>query len=62
MSKSGEAAVVRYIKNQFEHHRKRTFKEELLSLLRKHNLDYDPRVTSGTEFQCRTYGAQIMPA
>lgn len=54
--------MVRYIKNQFEHHRKRTFKEELLSLLRKHNLDYDPRVTSGTEFQCRTYGAQIMPA
>jgi REP-associated tyrosine transposase len=43
VSKSGEAAVIRYIKNQLEHHRKRTFKEELVALLDKHDVAYDPR-------------------
>ena len=33
--------VVEYIKNQEEHHRKRTFQEELLAFLKKYNVEYD---------------------
>ena len=36
-------AVIRYIKNQEEHHRKVTFQEEFLSLLKKHKIEYDER-------------------
>ena len=43
VSKSEESKVVRYISNQAEHHRKRTFKEELVGLLEKHRIEYDKR-------------------
>jgi REP element-mobilizing transposase RayT len=43
VSKSEEIKVVRYIQNQEEHHRKRTFKEELIALLEKHGIEYDKR-------------------
>ena len=43
VSKSEEGKVVRYISNQEEHHRKRTFKEELIGLLDKHGIAYDKR-------------------
>jgi REP element-mobilizing transposase RayT len=33
--------VVRYIDTQEEHHKKRTFKEELLAFLKKHGFEYD---------------------
>jgi len=38
-SKIGE--VKAYIQNQREHHRKKTFEEEYLELLRKHAIDYE---------------------
>jgi REP element-mobilizing transposase RayT len=34
-------ATVRYIRDQAEHHRKRSFREELVAMLRRHGLDYD---------------------
>lgn len=43
VSKSGEDEVVRYILNQAEHHRKRDYKEELVALLDKHDIGFDPR-------------------
>ncbi|MEK6281120.1 MAG: transposase [Acidobacteriota bacterium] len=43
VSKSEEGRVVRYISNQEDHHRKRTFKEELVALLEKHGIEYDKR-------------------
>ena len=43
VSKSEEGKVVRYILNQENHHRKRTFKEELVGLLEKHGIAYDKR-------------------
>ena len=43
VSKSEEARVVRYVANQQEHHRKRTFKEELIGLLERHGIEYDKR-------------------
>lgn len=35
--------VVKYIKEQKQHHKKRTFKEEYLALLRKFNIEYDEK-------------------
>lgn len=43
VSKSQEAAVKAYIKNQHEHHRKVDFKAELLRLLRAHEIEFDER-------------------
>jgi len=39
-NKSQVPMVVRYIKNQEEHHRRKTFKEEYLELLEKFGVDY----------------------
>jgi len=35
--------TVEYIKGQEAHHRKRTFQEEFLALLKKHRVEYDDR-------------------
>ncbi len=43
VSKSEEDKVIRYVSNQETHHRKRTFKEELIGLLDKHGIPYDKR-------------------
>jgi putative transposase len=39
--------VVSYIKNQQAHHKKLTFEEELISLLEKHKIKYDPKYVFG---------------
>jgi REP element-mobilizing transposase RayT len=33
--------VVKYIENQEEHHRKKTFQDEFRAFLKKYNVDYD---------------------
>jgi REP element-mobilizing transposase RayT len=43
VSHSQKSAVLDYIANQEEHHRKMSFKEELLALLKKHEIEYDER-------------------
>lgn len=35
--------VIRYIENQEEHHRKKTFQEEYISFLKKYDIEYDER-------------------
>ena len=35
--------TIEYIKGQEEHHRKMTFQEEFLALLKKHRIEYDER-------------------
>jgi REP element-mobilizing transposase RayT len=40
VSYSGLRQVTEYIKNQQEHHRTRSFKEELKLFLKKHHIDY----------------------
>jgi hypothetical protein len=35
--------TIEYIKGQEKHHRKMTFQEEFLALLKKHNVPYDER-------------------
>jgi REP element-mobilizing transposase RayT len=35
--------LVRYIRNQEEHHRRLTFQEEFLALLKKHRIEFDER-------------------
>ena len=36
-----------YIKDQEKHHRKMTFQEEFLALLKKHRIEYDERYLWG---------------
>ncbi len=43
VSESNADAVREYIARQEEHHRTRTFQEELRELLRKHRVDWDER-------------------
>jgi REP element-mobilizing transposase RayT len=43
VSVSTMEAVSRYIERQEEHHRKRSFVEELKELLEKHGVQYDPK-------------------
>ena len=43
VSGSQENAVIEYIRNQAEHYKRRGFQEELLDLLRRHRIEYDPR-------------------
>jgi putative transposase len=47
VSKSNLPDVVKYIQNQREHHRKRTFQEEYLDFLIKNGIDYDERYLWG---------------
>jgi putative transposase len=43
VSASRVGAVSKYITQQEEHHRQRTFVEELKELLEKHGIQYDPK-------------------
>ena len=43
VSPSQSTRVYEYIKGQEEHHRSKSFKEEYLSFLKKHNIAYDER-------------------
>ena len=47
VSKSNIAAVVRYIQNQEKHHKKMSFEEEFVALLKKHGVEYDPKYVFG---------------
>ena len=40
-------AVLRYIRNQDAHHKKMSFEEEFLALLKKHGVEYDPKFVFG---------------
>jgi putative transposase len=42
VSESREASVKTYIRDQEKHHRRATFQEELIALLDKHRVEYDP--------------------
>ena len=42
VSQSATARVVAYIDGQEQHHRKLNFKEELIALLDRHGVEYDP--------------------
>jgi REP element-mobilizing transposase RayT len=43
VSYSGMNKVIEYIENQQKHHQKLTFEEELIKLLEKHQIEYDPK-------------------
>ena len=43
VSPSQQDAVVAYIDRQVEHHRKQSFQEEFLQILKRHEVDYDPK-------------------
>lgn len=43
VSATARPAVKKYIANQEEHHRRKSFKEELISMLEQAGIEYDPR-------------------
>ena len=43
VSYSNLGRVKRYLANQAEHHRVRTFQEEFLAFLKRHGIEYDER-------------------
>lgn len=47
VSKFDVPDVVSYIRNQREHHRRKTFREEYVDLLREHGIQYDERYLWG---------------
>ena len=47
VSVSHRDKVIAYIRNQPEHHKKRSFEEEFLALLEAVGVDYDPRYVFG---------------
>ncbi|MGO9589229.1 MAG: IS200/IS605 family transposase [Candidatus Acidiferrales bacterium] len=47
VSASQVPTVVRYIQNQEVHHRRMNFEAELVALLKKHGIEYDPRFVFG---------------
>ncbi len=40
---TGVDRVIRYIKNQKEHHRRKTFQDEYRKILKEYNIEYDER-------------------
>jgi REP element-mobilizing transposase RayT len=44
---SQKGDTIRYIQSQAEHHRKRTFEEEFVAFLKKHQVEYDPQYVWG---------------
>jgi putative transposase len=43
VSSSNVPTVIRYIDQQETHHRKKSFEDEFVALLKKHGVDFDPR-------------------
>ena len=43
VSPTARASVQRYIANQEDHHRRKTFREELVEMLEKAGIEYDPK-------------------
>jgi len=43
VSESTVAAVTKYIAEQEEHHKKRSFQEEFVAFLKKNRVEYDPK-------------------
>lgn len=47
VSVSNLRTVIKYIRNQGSYHKKIAFQQEYLALLKKHNVEYDPRYVFG---------------
>jgi putative transposase len=47
VSESSTQAVINYIRDQEKHHKKRSFEEELVALLKKNRIPFDPKYIFG---------------
>jgi hypothetical protein len=47
VSSSNISSVIKYIANQEAHHRKISFEDEFISLLKKHKMPFDPEYVFG---------------
>ena len=43
MSPSQIQKLITYIENQADHHKLKTFQEELIEILQKHGVEYEPK-------------------
>jgi REP element-mobilizing transposase RayT len=50
VSQSLRQSVATYVRNQETHHAKKSFEEEYLDFLVKHDIEYDPRFVFDTEY------------
>lgn len=57
VSKSAEDTVIQYIRNQQEHHRKKSFQEEFIEFLNKHGIDTMKIIFGNKEASFRPFGA-----
>ena len=44
---TGTELVIEYIENQAKHHKKRSFEEEYVALMKKHNIQYEAKWVLG---------------
>ena len=47
VSESNTGAVIKYIRDQEKHHRKRTYEQEYVAFLKKHRFKFDPKYIFG---------------
>ena len=47
VSASSVESVVRYVRNQKQHHRKMSFEDEYILLLKRHGIAYEPKYVFG---------------
>lgn len=47
VSQSNTEVVIRYIRDQERHHRKRSFEEEMMEFLKKHRIQFDAKYVFG---------------
>lgn len=62
VSVSSKEAVLRYISNQEEQHKKYDFREEFLLLLRNHGVSYDEKYLWKSTFPAPAFGGAISPS
>ena len=43
VSSSNVSTVIRYIDQQEAHHKKKSFEDEFVALLKRHGVDFDPK-------------------
>ena len=55
VSASQMESVVKYIQNQGSYHKKVSFQQEYIALLKKHGVEYDPRYVFG-QSESHPYG------
>ena len=49
LGESNLPAAINYIQNQKEHHKRISFHDEMIAILKKYNIEFDEKFLSGAE-------------